>query len=69
MSREEFSPNRSEQKHFVYGQINIAIENHNAAKARLEQAQRDVETSQQKLIFLRSEAQKIEVTEQTEGQS
>ena len=60
MSHEEFSPNLSEQKHFVHGQINTALENHNAAKVRLEQAQRDVETSLQTLTLLRSELQKIE---------
>lgn len=60
MSHEEFRPNIGEQKHFVHGQINIALENHNAAKARLEQAQREYGASLQKLAFLRGEVQKIE---------
>lgn len=60
MIREDLSPNIGEQKHFVHGQINIALENHNAAKARLEQAQRDVDASLQKLALLRGEVQKIE---------
>lgn len=60
MTLEEAKQITNERKAYAYGQLNILLENHNAAKVRLEQAQLDMKASLQTLTLLRSEVQKIE---------
>lgn len=60
MIREDFSPNISEQKHFVHGQINVAVDIHREALDRLAKANADVRASFERLVNLRNELQKIE---------